>query len=163
MSSGSDLRASPQRRRCRSGRADQAKPDRWTDARDWSHGATCGIILSVVTIRQEAGMRALSGSNASVMVGVAILLSMALPLNATAQTASRQATFRRMPGVNDFLRPVVVTREVNRPLTFPVIDSPTLAEVLEIRSLHLRETPWFGWSAPVWRSRRISRSRASPL
>ena len=77
-------------------------------------------------------MRALSESNASVMVGVAILLSMALPLNATAQTASRQATFRWMPRVNDFLRPVVVTGEVNRPGTFPVIDSPTLAEVLEM-------------------------------
>jgi len=78
-------------------------------------------------------MCALSGSKpCAAAIAIAMLVSASVLISAThmaAQGVGRQD--RRLP-TGDFLSPVHISGEVKKPGTFPVIDSPTLAQVLEM-------------------------------
>ncbi len=77
-------------------------------------------------------MCTLSESKLYVAIALATLISTSVPLSGTRQTAAQGIGTRDFlesaPG--DFLSPVHITGEVKKPGTFPVIDSPTLAQVL---------------------------------
>jgi protein involved in polysaccharide export with SLBB domain len=79
-------------------------------------------------------MRALGESNVSVAVAVALLAGTPLSLTARAQSlvSGRVYDTRVLTRVSDFLRPVDITGDVKKPGTYPVLDAPTLAQLLEM-------------------------------
>jgi protein involved in polysaccharide export with SLBB domain len=83
-------------------------------------------------------MRAPGESNADAYVAVAVALLVGTLLSLTARAQS--LAFGRVrvvdtlvpAQVSDFLRPVDITGEVKHPGTYPVVDAPTLAQLLEM-------------------------------
>jgi SLBB domain-containing protein len=77
-------------------------------------------------------MQALGRSHACVAIAVAMLTSASFSLTAQAPISRQRNDFLTPVGVDDFLRPVGITGEVHKPGTFPVVDAPTLAQLLEM-------------------------------
>ncbi len=81
-------------------------------------------------------MRSLGESNAYVAVAVALLVATLLSLTARAQSlvSGRVGVVDTLvpARASDFLRPVDIAGEVKRPGTYPVIDAPTLTQLLEM-------------------------------
>jgi protein involved in polysaccharide export with SLBB domain len=65
-------------------------------------------------------------SNSSTAIMVAMLMSTSFSMKAQVRRAQAQAA------VSEFLRPLDITGEVNKSGTFPVIDAPTLVQLLQM-------------------------------
>ena len=73
-------------------------------------------------------MRALVESHPGMVIAIAILIGTAASPHVAAQNRNQPAGL----APSDFLSPVVITGEVNRPGTFPVIGNMKLAQLLEM-------------------------------
>jgi hypothetical protein len=83
-------------------------------------------------------MRAPVESHPGIVIAVAILIGTAASPHVAAQNRNQPAGL----APNDFLRPVVIIGEVNRPGTFPVIGDMKLAQLLEMAGgLTARSSP----------------------
>jgi hypothetical protein len=76
-------------------------------------------------------MRALIVSKVYAAIAGALLIGAAMPIGATSQIAPQEIRGQLLPAA-DFLSPIHIAGEVKEPGTFPVIDSPTLAQVFEM-------------------------------
>jgi hypothetical protein len=75
-------------------------------------------------------MQASSRSHTRVAIAVAMLTSASFSLTAQSQIPGQRSALLTSTG--ELLRPVGITGEVHKPGTFPVVDAPTLAQLLEM-------------------------------